>query len=209
MTTEDSGIPAATAEDHPDAELLRLKREIENASNAGNAAATDEEAEPFLDLATDLRHRLAEIPAHTLDGVIAKFDDYRCIHEGGATSVWDEDLLRTISEGLERLKPSADAKLFALEADAALQDLWREYQQCLKDWGPDETPEDEKARDRSFELERQIVETPAQSIFGVAVKLWIATHDNLPYKRPEYTDEKALVGACDDAVRLAGIGGAA
>ena len=208
MTTEDSGIPAVTAEDHPDAELLRLEREIADASDAGNAAATDEEAEPFLDLGTKLRNRLAEMPAHTPDGIIVKLDEYLSLHKVNASSVWDKDLLRTIREALERLKPSVDAKLFALKADAALQDLWREYQQCLKDWGPDETPEDEKARDRSFELERQIVEIPAQGIFGVAVKLWIATHDNLPHKEPKYTDEKALVAACDDAVRLTGIGGA-
>ena len=119
MTTEDSGTPAATAEDRPDAELLRLAREIVDASASGNTAATDEEAEPSLDLATKLTHKLAEIPAHTLDGIIAKFDQYQRIHEDGAKSVWDDDLLRTIRDGLERLEPPAntDAKLFALEAE--------------------------------------------------------------------------------------------
>ncbi len=50
-----------------------------------------------------------------INGIIAKFDDYRHIHEGGATSVWDEDLLRTIRESLGRMKPNPDASLLALE----------------------------------------------------------------------------------------------
>lgn len=102
MTTEDSGIPAATAEDHPDAELLRLAGEI---ADAWAAAATDEKAESV----SDLTHELAEMPAYTPDGLIAKLDEYQRIQEGSAKSVWDDDLLRTIREGLERMKPSTDA----------------------------------------------------------------------------------------------------
>ena len=194
MTTEDSGIPAATAEDHPDSELLRLKCEIESASNAGNTAATDEEAEPFLDLASKLRHELAEIPAHTLDGIIAKFDDYQRIHQGGATSVWDEDLLRTIREGLERPKPSADV---------ALASLWQEYRRNSKEW--DAVPDDAGTphAKRAEEIERRIIAVPAEGVLGLAIKLRIAVDNTPEDEEPEFNDQRAMLAVLDDVDRLA------
>ena len=198
MTTEDSGIPAVTAEDHPDAELLRLAREIADASNAGNAAATDEEAEPFLDLATKLRHQLAEMPAHTPDGIIARFDDYRRIHEGGATSVWDKDLLRTIGEGLERIGATA-----SVDPDSTLLDLWREYRQNSKEWG---TQDDDAGpyAERAQEIERRIIAAPAEGVLGLAIKLRIAVDNTPEDEEPEFNDQRAMLAVLDDVDRLAG-----
>ena len=197
-TTEDSGIPAATAEDrpgpgetaeattptieHPDAELLRLEQELAAATDAGNAAATDEEAEPFLDLATDLRHRLAELPAHTLDGIIVKFDDYVRLHEVNASSVWDEDFLRTIREGLERLKPSADAKLFTLEVE--LKAAHEGFHAAAAVVGS--TDEDHQPwYDRMIAVEEAAQAIPAQTAMGVLAKVRMAAW----YQHPKPSED--------------------
>ena len=200
MTTEDNGNPAGAAEDHPDAELLRLEREIADASAAGNAAATDEEAEPFLDLATKLRHRLAEMPAHTLDGIIVKFDDYVRLHEVNASSVWDEDFLRTIREGLERLKPSADAKLFTLEVE--LKAAHEGFHAAAAVVGS--TDEDHQPwYDRMIAVEEAAQAIPAQTAMGVLAKVRMAAW----YQKPEPantddSDEIWLRNIVADAQRI-------
>ena len=213
MTTEDSGTPAGTAEDqHPDAELLRLKREIEDASAAGNAAATDEEAEPFLNLATKLRHRLAEIPAHTLDGVIAKFDDYQRIHEGGATSVWDEGLLRTIREGLERLEPSAGAA----PTKADWLGMFDEYRERMGDEAAavranqHDTDAEYRATEIATEatqsVEHRIAEAEVDGLLGLAVKLAVLWNNSVADTADSHDDNALVVGsALDYLVKQTGI----
>ena len=190
----------ASATEHPDAELLRLKREIADASAAGNTAATDEEAEPFLDLATKLRHQLAEIPAHTLDGIIVKFDDYVRLHEVNASSVWDEDFLRTIREGLERLKPSVDAKLFALEAEmkAAHEGLARVA-------AKNDAALHDPFYERITAAEEAAQATPAQTAEGIAAKLRMAAHFDAKVLLP--TDDagvELMRSAVQDAERIGG-----
>ena len=201
-------IPAA-ATGNPDAKLFALEAEIK-AAHEGLAAAPDNNAahEPWYERSWAAQQAMLATPAQTAEGIVSKLR--MVANSMGPADMADAD---TDSIGDQMLKSTVRnaARIGAtvpVDPDAAFASLWREHQQCLKDWGPDETPKDEKARDRAFELERQIVGTPAQSVFGVAVKLWIATHDNLPYEKPEYTDEKALVSARDDAVRLSGLGGA-
>lgn len=200
MTTEDSGNPAATAGDHPDAKLLRLKREIENASKAGNAAATDKEAEPFLDLATKLRHELAEIPAHTVEGIIAKFDEYQRIHSASSGSVWDEAFLRTIREALDRVNFSTpvDAALFALEVEMRTAHE-----------GLDAAPSDNEAHqpwyDRMIAAEETALAIPAQTAAGVLAKLRMAVWYQNPKPSPDDASHEIwLRSIVADAERLGG-----
>lgn len=95
--------------------------------------------------------------------------------------------------------------------DAKLQSLWRKYLQNRTEWNKTEedTPEYERCHEESTAIATRISATPAQGIVGLAVKIMIAANE--PYEHEAVADQttlddKALISARDDAMRLTGIG---
>ncbi|MCH8111920.1 MAG: hypothetical protein IH905_08195 [Proteobacteria bacterium] len=75
----------------------------------------------------------------------------------------------------------------------------------------EDTPEYERCHEESTAIATRISATPAQGIVGLAVKIMIAANE--PYEHEAVADQttlddKALISARDDAMRLTGIGGA-
>ena len=88
--------------------------------------------------------------------------------------------------------------------DADLRGLWQEYRQNSTEWDAAADDESERYGNRAHGIERRIIDSPAQGILGIAIKLRVAA-DNFPEgERPEHNDDRALASVLNDADRLAG-----
>ena len=63
--------------------------------------------------------------------------------------------------------------------------------------------ESETHGNRASEIERRIIDTPAESTLGIAIKLRIAADYYPENEKPEHNDDRALASALNDADRLA------
>ncbi|MCH8112037.1 MAG: hypothetical protein IH905_08825 [Proteobacteria bacterium] len=196
-----------SCEAYSDAEgaMFDKKRRDEPISDAERAKVKEAEERNDVDQSAynSIEKRLLNTPAHTPQGLDTKVRIFRRYHANtsGVAAFVDEFVAIA-----ERASPGGNP-------DAELQSLWREYVQNREDWNKtdEDTPEYERCGEESDEIERRISATPAQGIHGLAVKLMLAADDLYDHKTladQEALDDRALVSARDDAVRLTGIGGA-
>ena len=93
-------------DNHPDAELLALGAEIakEYADIKTKKGVADDEAEKWGDHVSEMEQRFAEMPVHTLSGVVAKLGSLRdFLVDDGALRSGDIALVETALAAVERV----------------------------------------------------------------------------------------------------------
>ena len=208
----------AVPPEHPDAELLACEAEYYQAGQVGVAAddvGDTETSENALERERAALRKIAELPAHTAEGIAVKV---RFLHKSIVDGPTDHDMqtAATALEALTRLggkpaKPETgdDGLLFALEQEFRRLDAKADQLEAAHKHS--ETPESENQVKAlwgaSDALKERIAGTPARTIAGVAMKLRLAVQyqDEMNGSTGDHDiDGKAIRSALEDAERLAG-----
>ena len=175
MTTEDSGIPAATAEDHPDAEIVALEEErlrlyaiYEAADIPGGDPA------PELDDHDALVMRMFRTPSKSPLGLAMKLRHLRRqSHDGDL----EAELIEALAQDAAQL---SDLDLI----------LWeQEYFRLWNDDYKSETEAGQEALDRAAvawsAIDDKVIGTQAHTLAGLAVKVRMIRHSLCQGTNPE------------------------
>ena len=209
-------VPSAGPTGNLDAKLFALEAEMKAAHEGFHAAtavvgSTDEDHQPWYDRMMAVEEAAQAIPAQTAMGVLAKvrmaawYQHPKPSEDNEAHEIW----LRNIVADAQRVGAAVP-----VDPDAAPQDLWQEFLQNRVEWNraKEDTDEYERCGKESSATAERITAIPAQGVYGLAVKLMIGTnvlYENRTLADEKYQDERAVISARDDAMRLTGLGGAA
>ncbi len=236
-----AGAPSVVADDHPDAALLALWQEYVELLDRWNASpgTSDREGNAFLDHASRIECQICDTTPHTPAGLVVLVKLLAHYQEGDPTFTDQRDaaLARNILAALEQLTPGlADVERGSRAAESdpvvtlfaewgAIQDKVTAHSAAIsKDAGSEAEKLWDEAIDRRDVVGDKIMETPATSIKGVAVKVRLASHYafdvvelaplyGTPSRDIDYDVEGGaggalndyLVSALRDAERLAGV----
>lgn len=210
MKTENSGIPAATAEDYPDAPLFALEEEYFRLQARFDALPDDEiKTDPTLGEMSAILRMIGLTSANTLPGAVLKF---RMLHQsvlhGGTTAEWHgrawDSGIKSLTRIMGTAGPLADTRATAIDnPDAKLFALEVEMKAAHEGYATPKSDEDYWYA-RMNAAEKATLAISAKTPSDVAAKLRIFAHYQDPPRDDDEVFNNCMRNVIEDAQRIGG-----